>query len=119
MGQTCEALIIISDISKVPIIIIIIFITTFTTTIIIGPTEYSGLLSEESGDTEKQPHYRMMKNYVLTRGLVTLTGSSQEKRNHSNYFNKENVIWGGGVSVKKETEEETWNTKVNREAANL
>lgn len=90
MGQTCKTLTVIRDISKVPIIII--FITSFTTAREIDPTKYSGLLSGESIDTEKQSYYRMMKNYVLTRGLVTLSMSSQKNRHHSNYFNRENVI---------------------------
>ena len=80
----------IPDISKVPIIII--FITTFTTTLEIDPAKYSRLLSGESGDTEKQSYYRMMKNYVLTRGLVTLSRSGQKNRHHSNLFIRENVI---------------------------
>lgn len=90
MGQTLKTLTMIPDISKVPIIII--FITTFTTTLEIDPAKYSRLLSGESGDTEKQSYYRMMKNYVLTRGLVTLSRSGQKNRHHSNHFNRENVI---------------------------
>ena len=70
MGQTLKTLTMIPDISKVPIIII--FITTFTTTREIDPAKYSRLLSGESGDTEKQSYYGMMKNYVLTRGIGNL-----------------------------------------------
>lgn len=43
---------------------------------------------------EKQPNYRMIKNYVLARGLVILAESIRKTDYHGNYFNKREFAMG-------------------------
>lgn len=86
-----KALIVIPDIRKVLTILIVIFIPT-PTTIIIGSTEYSGLLSDESSDKERKPDYRIVKSYVLARGLVTFTESTRKTETTAIILKGENVI---------------------------
>lgn len=78
-----------------------------TTTIITGSTEYSGLLNDESSDKSRKPNYRMIKSYVLTRGLVTLTESTR-KTNYSNYFNRRECDTFGCLKRNWRTKKDKW-----------
>lgn len=78
-----------------------------TTTIITGSTEYSGLLNNESRDKARKPNYSMIKSYVLTRGLVTLTESTR-KTSYSNYFNRRECDTFGCLKRNWRSKKDKW-----------
>ena len=63
---------------------------------------------------EKPPNYRMVKNYVLARGLVALTECTRKTDTTAVILTKDNVIWGVVYKGIGELRRTNGNTKVKQ-----